>query len=257
MACRNTNDWFLTEPLGEGAFRISEPLHPEETNCWLLVGRDRALLFDSGLGVADIGAVVKGLTDKPVRVLASHVHWDHIGGHGCFGEFYVHEAELGWIEKSFPLSRNAVLTELYKGKLPEGFDAERYELFRGEAAAVLRGGDIIYLGGRRLEVIHTPGHSPGHVCLWEAEQGWLFTGDTVYKGCIYADFPSTDPEALLDSLERLARLPVKRIFPGHHDCTIEVDIILRMRNALRKLKAEGKLHHGGGCFNFGDWGIRL
>lgn len=251
------SSWFEIEAIEHGTFRISEPFHTEETNCWLLVGSERALLFDSGLGVSDIGAVVRELSDRPVAVLASHVHWDHIGGHGAFDEFYVHEAEREWIEAAFPISRSDVLRELRKGKLPQGFDAEKFEIFRGEAAAVLSDGDIIELGGRRLEVIHTPGHSPGHICLWEAERGWLFTGDTVYKGTVYADFPSTDPEALLHSLERLASYPVKRIFPGHHDTDINPDIIQYMARELRGLKEKGLLRHGGGYHDFGDWGIRL
>ena len=249
--------WFETEKLTEQLFRISEPLHFEETNCWLICGEERALLFDSGLGVGDIATVVRGLTDKPVSVLASHVHWDHIGGHGSFGEFYVHEAERQWIEECFPISRENVLAELEKGTLPRDFDEQNYSIFRGVPAAILKDGDIIDLGGIRLQIIHTPGHSPGHICLWEAEKYWLFTGDTVYKGLVYADFPSTDPQDLLHSVERLSALSVKRIFPGHHDTDVEVDIIYEMRNELQKLEGCGLLHHGAGEYHFDDWGIRL
>ena len=249
--------WFETEKIAEDTYRISEPRHREETNCWLLLGSNSALLFDSGMGVADIGSVVRTYTDKPCTTLASHVHWDHIGGHGSFEKFYVHENEREWIESSFPISREDVLAELGKGELPYGFNSKDYTLFQGKASAILRDGDSIDLGGRKLEVIHTPGHSPGHICLWEAERGWLFTGDIVYKGSIYADFPSTDPEALLASIEKIAALPVKRIFPGHHGLDIEVDIITEMSKELRGLKERGMLRHGAGEFSFGEWGIRL
>ena len=249
--------WFQTEKIAEDSFRISEPRHSEETNCWLLWGNERALLFDSGLGAADIAGEVRKLTSKAVTVLASHVHWDHIGGHGSFESIYVHEKERCWLEECFPLSREAVLSELKKGALPETFDEKDYEIFRGRPSHVLCGGDIIDLGGRMLEVIHTPGHSPGHICLWEEARGWLFTGDTVYKGVIYADFPSTEPEKLPESIEKLSALPVRRIFPGHHDADISVDIIQRMREELQTLKAAGLLRHGGGEHFFGDWGIRL
>ena len=249
--------WFETERIDAGTFRISEPKHVEETNCWLLEGEDRALLFDSGLGAEDIGGAVKSLSSKPVTAVPSHVHWDHIGGLGCFRDFYVHALERDWIEKSFPISRDKVLRELRKGELPERFSESGYKLFRGSPDRVLRDGERIELGGRSLEVIHTPGHSPGHICLWEAEKGWLFTGDIVYKGMIYADYPSTDPSALLRSIERLAALPVRKIFPGHHSVDVKVDIIQDMINKLRELEAGGRLRHGGGTFHFGDWGIRL
>lgn len=249
--------WFETERIDTGTFRISEPCHSEETNCWLLEGRDMALLIDSGLGVACIGDAVRSLTDKPITAVPTHVHWDHIGGLGCFDEFYVHAMERGWIEGAFPISREDVLRELRKGQLPENFDERRYTLFQGSPSRGLLDGERIDLGGRSLEVIHTPGHSPGHICLWEAERGWLFTGDIVYKSMIYADYPTTDPSALLRSIERLATLPVKKIFPGHHSTNIKVDIIQEMRDKLRELEANGLLRHGGGTFDFGDWGIRL
>lgn len=251
------SSWFETEQIDKSTYRISEPRHSEETNCWLLEGAHRALLIDTGLGISDMGAVVRSLTAKPVAALASHVHWDHIGGHRCFGEFFVHEAERPWIEEAFPIGLGDVLVQLRKGGLPEDFDPEGYTLFRGTPSRLLCDGDTIDLGGRSLEVVHSPGHSPGHICLWEGERGWLFTGDTVYKGIIYADYPSTDPEALLGSVERLAEYPVKRIFPAHHDTEIDPNILPRMAEELRRLKAKGLLRHGGGLHNFGDWGIKL
>ena len=116
---------------------------------------------------------------------------------------------------------------------------------------------MIDIGGRQIEALHTPGHAPGHLCFWEKENGYLFTGDLVYKDVLFAYYPSTDPEAYLASLEKIAALPVKKVFPAHHSLEIQPDILIRMREALRRLKAEGKLHHGSGAFDYGDWGIRL
>ena len=64
--------------------------------------------------------------------------------------------------------------------------------------------------------MHTPGHSPGHMCFWEKEKGYLYTGDLVYQDMLTAWFPSTDPYAYLQSLEKIAGLPAKRVFPAHH-----------------------------------------
>ena len=93
------------------------------------------------------------------------------------------------------------------------------------------------------------------MCFWEAERGYLFTGDLVYKDVLFAYYPSTDPEAYLQSLERVASLPVRRVFPAHHDLEIHPEILIRMRDAFRNLKAQGLLHHGGGQFDYGDFGI--
>ena len=141
--------------------------------------------------------------------------------------------------------------------LPEGYDVSGYELFQGKPTRVLRDGDVIDIGGRRIEVCHTPGHSPGHMCFWEKERGYLFTGDLVYKDTLFAYYPSTDPEAYLASLERIAALPARKVFPAHHSLDIRPEIIFRMRDGFRELKEAGKLHHGSGTFDYGDWAVWL
>ena len=142
-------------------------------------------------------------------------------------------------------------------ELPEGFDVSGYEMFQGQPSRVLHDGDKIELGGRSVEVLHTPGHSPGHMCFWEPDRRWLYTGDLVYADILLAYYPSTDPEAYLDSLERIAALQAERIFPAHHSLDVKPELVLRMRDALRELKARGELHHGSGVHNYGDWGIWL
>ena len=93
------------------------------------------------------------------------------------------------------------------------------------------------------------------MCFFERERGYLFTGDLVYKDVLFAYYPSTDPEAYLASMERVAALPVKRVFPAHHSLDTSPELLVRVRDAFRELKAAGKLHHGGGQFDYGDFGI--
>ena len=108
-----------------------------------------------------------------------------------------------------------------------------------------------------IVALHTPGHSPGHLCFWEPQRGYLFTGDLVYKDTLFAYYPSTDPEAYLESLEMISALPVRRVFPAHHSLDVHPEILNRMRDAFRRLKADGKLHHGSGTFQYGDWSVWL
>lgn len=141
--------------------------------------------------------------------------------------------------------------------LPEDFHIDDYRFFQGKPTRVLHGGEHIRLGDRVIEVIHTPGHSPGHMCFWEEKTGYLFTGDLAYRGMLTAWFPSTDPEAYLKSLETVAALPVKKVFPAHHALDIRPEMIIRMRNAFVQLKEKGMLHHGSGTFDYGDWSVWL
>ena len=144
-----------------------------------------------------------------------------------------------------------------RGPYGNGFDVDDYVFFQGMPSKTLRDHDIIDLGGREIEVLHTPGHSPGHMCFWEKKKGYLFTGDLVYKDTLFAYYPSTDPEAYLASLEKISALPVKRVFPAHHSLDIQPEILIRMMEAFRQLKRNGKLHHGSGTYDYGDWGVWL
>lgn len=252
------NNWFTIDKIDSTTYILSEYRHGEETHCYLLNGAERSLLIDTGLGICNIYDEVIKLTDKPVAAAATHIHWDHIGGHKYFPDFYAHGEEISWLNGKFPLSMETVREMvLDRCDPPEDFDVSTYTMFQGNPSRVFKDGDKIDLGGRVVEVLHTPGHAPGHMCFWEEETGYLFTGDLVYKGTLFAYYPSTDPEAYLDSLEKIAALPAKRVFPAHHSLDIQPEIVTRMRDAFRQLKAEGKLHHGSGTFDYGDWAVWL
>lgn len=251
-------NWFTVDHIDPETHIFSEYKHWEETHAYLLNGTDYSLLIDTGLGIENIAEEVYNWTQKPVIAIATHIHWDHIGGHRYFPEFYVHEEEVGWLAGEFPLTMEQIKAFVVERcELPEGFDVEKYEFFQGTPARILRDGEVMDIGGRKIEVLHTPGHSPGHMCFYEEKSGYLFTGDLVYKDTLFAYYPSTDPEAYLSSLERIAALPVKKVFPAHHSLDIRPSIITEMRNAFRQLKAAGKLHHGSGVFEYGDFAVWL
>lgn len=252
------SDWFTIDSIDKDTYIISEYRHWEETHCYLLNGSERSLLIDTGLNICDISEEVKRLTDKPVTAVATHIHWDHIGGHKYYPDFYANEAELDWLAGGFPLTIETVRSMVAdRCDLPEGYDLSSYELFQGTPSRILRDGDIVDIGSRVIEVLHTPGHSPGHMCFLEKDRGYLFTGDLVYRDTLFAYYPSTDPEAYLNSLEKVAALSVKRVFPAHHSLDVKPEILVRMRDAFRRLKADGKLCHGSGVFNYGDWAVWL
>jgi len=252
------SDWFTIDQMDEDTYILSEYRHWEETHCYLLNGARRSLLIDTGLGICKIDDEVRKLTDKPVTAVATHIHWDHIGGHKFFPDFYAHGEELEWLQGGFPLPPETIRDMVVdRCRLPDGFDVSAYTLFQGTPTRLLADGDTIDLGGRVIQVLHTPGHSPGHMCFWEEEKKYLFTGDLIYKDTLFAYYPSTDPAAYLASLEKVAALPAERVFPGHHSLDIRPEIVPRMRDAFRKLNADGLLHHGSGTFDYGDWAVWL
>lgn len=253
------NCWFTVEKIDAQTFAISEYQHWEETHCYLLCGQDKSVLIDTGLGVSNIKRVVDCLTTRPVTVLTTHVHWDHIGGHGFFDRIAVHETEKDWINGSFPLPLNEVKAQLTKlpCAFPEEFDPDAYRLFQGEPQILLHDGDCFDLGGRTIRVLHTPGHSPGHCCFYELEKRYLYSGDLVYKGCLDAFYPNTDPLFFYQSVKRLLELEVSRVFPGHHDMEIPVSLIGVINECFSRIDQNGQLKQGQGLFDFGDVKIHI
>ena len=253
------NEWFTVEEIDAQTFAISEYQHWEETHCYLLCGQNIAALIDTGLGVSNIKRVVDHLTTLPVTVLTTHVHWDHIGGHGLFDRIAVHEAEKDWINGKFPLPLEAVREQLTKMScaFPADFDVDAYRLYQGEPQILLHDGNCFDLGGRTIRVLHTPGHSPGHCCFYEFEKRYLYSGDLVYNGCLDAFYPSTDPLLFYQSVKRLLELDVSRVFPGHHDLEIPVSLIGEINADFSQIEQNGQLKQGNGLFDFGDVKIHI
>lgn len=253
------NAWFHVACIDPQTFVISEYRHPEEPHCYLLCGETEAVLIDTGLGISNLRAIVDSLTGLPLTVLTTHVHWDHIGAHRLFARFAVHEAEKDWIADCFPLSTERVKAQLCSEpcSFPASFDPESYRIFQGEPQLILHDGDRFDLGGRTVEVIHTPGHSPGHCCFYEPERKYLYSGDLIYKGCLDAFYPSTDPQLFYRSVKRLRDYEIRRIFPGHHDLALPVSLIEEIETAFSLLERQGKLKQGKGVFDFGAFQIHI
>ena len=258
----SNNNWFTVEKIDDTTYAISEYGHWENAHSYLLLGKEQACLIDTGLGIGNIKEVVDELTELPISVITTHVHWDHIGGHGLYDTIYVHRKGVDWLRNGIPIPLEAIRKNVVKEPItrsfPDYFDITNYYPYQGEPDVVVEDGDQITVGDRELEVIHTPGHSPGHICLYEEEKGYLFTGDLLYKGTLYAFYPSTDPVKFADSIHKLADLGhVERIFPGHHGLDISPEFLKKAELSFHKLDREGLLHHGSGLHDFGDLKIKL
>ncbi len=256
------SNWFTVEKIDDLTYAISEYGHWENVHSYLLIGKKCACLIDSGLGIGDITKIVDRLTDLPIMVITTHVHWDHIGGHRFFDQIYVHSAEAEWLRNGIPISledvRKNVIKEPISKPLPEGFDIYNYYPFTGEPSGELVDGEQIELGDRNFTIIHTPGHSPGHICIYEEDKGYLYTGDILYKGTVYAFYPSTDPVKLADSVQKLSQLDhVSRILPGHNDLEVSRDLLDKANCFCQSLKKNDLLYHGSGLHDCEDFKLQL
>jgi glyoxylase-like metal-dependent hydrolase (beta-lactamase superfamily II) len=252
-------DWFTIEQIDKDTFAISEYKHWEETHCYLLCGSREALLIDTGLGVSDIGEIVKQITSLPILTVLTHAHWDHIGGLDSYSKFAIHEEEKLWISDSFPIPLQVIKNNLVLQpcEFPQTFSVDDYVVFQGSPNRILYDKDEINLGNRTIVVVHTPGHSPGHCCYYEPERKYLYSGDLIYQGKLDAFYPSTDPEKFWHSIEKVRMLDVKKLLPGHYKMPINPDIIDKIADAFQSLNDAHKLLQGSGIFDFGEFQIHI
>jgi len=251
------NDWYTVNEISDGVFVIEENAHWERVRSYLFTGTDAAWLIDTGTGIGNFSERVRQITDRDVRVLTTHAHWDHIGAHDRFDRVYVHREDADWLSNGLPLSaqmiRESIAKEPFAVPRDSIFNLDRYVPPCVATPIPLEDGDLIGCHDFSFRVIHTPGHSPGSVCYYEESTGLLATGDTVYQGTIYANYPSTDPEDLLTSYRRLAALgKVSKILPGHGKSPLHPSCIGAALEVLTAIRDRGELCHGSGLHQAQD-----
>jgi len=178
--------------------------NPYGTNCWLLSaeGSDEAVVLDPGFEPDRVHALLAAAGKRPVAVLATHAHLDHMGTGGVFAgdaiPVFVHEADA------------IAFTDL-----PAWGAGGPNPLAEVKDLRTIADGDVLEVAGCSIEVVHTPGHTPGHCCF--RTDALLFSGDLVFAGSIgRSDFPNSDPDAMQESLRRFLTLPDELpVLPGH------------------------------------------
>lgn len=238
--------WFHVREVEPLVHLVAEPLH---VSSWLIAGSDVCVLLDTGLGVAPLrSAIAAASGGRPVRVITSHAHFDHVGGNHEFGDRVIHragaellvdapqpridgdilalyaEAAAGtwasWCElyaRDGP-SRLIGPDEVARPWPPAGFSLERWRRTPPPATALLDDGDVLDLGDRSLRVVHTPGHALDHVCLVDERAGILFAQDHAYYG---THLLNLDGSSLADWTSSMARLAeelagaIRVIYTGH------------------------------------------
>ncbi|KPK77522.1 MAG: hypothetical protein AMJ79_02945 [Phycisphaerae bacterium SM23_30] len=250
-------NWFEVYKITEGTYALYEPYQFEEAICYLVEGQNRAALIDTGTGIGDLKKLVQKLTDLPVFVILTHEHYDHVADAYQFDEIIMYDNDLAveTLKKgrsNASLQRYIAKDYLWNKPLPQGFDPDAWTIPPMEPTDLVRENDIIDLGGRRLEVIYTPGHSPGQMCLLDRQNRLLFTGDHFFPGPLYAHASDVNIDDYIASNKKLCQRinEFDYLCSGHNDPYVKSEVLLRVSEAFDTIFA------GGGQFAQDSTGLR-
>ena len=196
--------------ISEDTWRIED----NDVRFFLLAGKKKALLIDSGMQIHNAKEIAQQLVSLPIELLNTHADPDHIGSNAEFEAFYMHPAEAS----------NYYNTQKGTGKF-----------------IPIENGDIIDLGDRKLEIITIPGHTPGSVALLDIENRVLYSGDTVQDGTIFMFGVQREFHAYIQSLNKLETMKDRfdTIYPSHGTIPVKSNLIAQLQEAARSV-LEGK-----------------
>ena len=248
------NTWFVICELPGDVYALYEPRQEQTVISYLIPGKERALLWDTGMGVADIRECVERLTDLPVIVLNSHEHFDHTGGNYLFDQVMCYNAASAIRALTEGMTHEELMQVAGPDtfvELPENFSLEGYCRIGKAPTDTVEDGQVIDLGGRKLEVMYTPGHSDASIMLIDEENSILFTGDTWYPSELYAFFENSSLRDYVKSMRRAVEVirdrGIRRIYGSHNEVQPGTELFVKTADFLEDVlngKVEGQMEDG-------------
>jgi glyoxylase-like metal-dependent hydrolase (beta-lactamase superfamily II) len=236
------DQWFEVYKLTDTVYAIYEDGQFEEVISYLVLGEERGVIIDTGNGIGDIKAIVDRITDLPVMVLNTHTHGDHIGGNHQFDEVLVYETEFSKERANNGQTREQMGHyldgDMVWKPLPDYLDLESWRIHPFNVTTWLKEGDVIDLGGRKLEIIHTPGHSPDSICILDRLNKILWTGDSFYPAPIYIYAPTTNLDHFIESFRKMTVLipEYEWVMPSHNEPRMGKHLIKECYEAAISIK---------------------
>jgi len=188
-------------------------------NIWHIKGRDFDLVVDTGMGLDPLKQWIMQDTDRPIKAVVTHSHFDHSGGLHEFDVRMGHQCESDVLAK--PTAQNTVFSGEWTriaiidlDQHPD-FSAQNYAVKAAELTHYIDEADVIDLGNKAFQVLHLPGHSPGSIGLWDTKSKTLFSGDALYDGELIDSLYHSDKQVYLQTLARIESLGAEVFHAGH------------------------------------------
>lgn len=227
-----SQNWFEAYEIGANLFVFYEPRHYEATIVNLVIGRQKAALIDSGCGIGNLRQAVEEITDKPVVVINTHTHLDHLGGNRQFHEIAMFDHPLSHQVAKNGVPHQTLETEILAENLvikpwPDGFDPHDSSIPPFAVSHWLNNGERLNLGDKELEVIHTPGEAPDHICLLNRADRILFCGDILLHGPVWTHLEGGSLKDLINSYRRLMNYfdQFDHLMPGHNQPWLDKNLL--------------------------------
>jgi len=203
----------------------------------LVVGKNRALLVDTGMGIGDAKKAIQKITDLPLWVVNTHGHIDHIAGNYQFSEVYMSEADINIAKEALDEKKKRHILE--NGITPpKGFDIDAYMSYKADNVIPLKHEQVFDLGGITVEAISVPTHSPGSTCFFVKELGLLLTGDCIAP-IVYLLFEeSCTIGEHIQMLAEASKLPFSHFFSSHNEELISKDKLKLYINCAEAINLE-------------------
>ena len=239
----SNQSWFEVYKIEPNVYVFYEPGQFEEVISYLVVGKKKAALIDTGCGIGNMKKLVEEFTQLSTMVVNTHSHYDHVAQNHMFSEVAIFDAQNSRQVAKNGYSKMEMAHLLAKGMLwkplPKDFDAQTYYVRPFAVSWWLKDGDVIELGDRNLEVIHTPGHSPDSICLLDRDAKLLWTGDTFYSGAIYLHLPGSDLATFINSYEKMISLSTlyEKLMPSHNEPWVNKAILQEVMKATQDIVA--------------------
>ncbi len=250
-AVKIASAWFHVYRAAPQVFALIESDQFQEAISYLIVGTTSAVLFDTGIGVMPIRPVAEELTQLPITVINSHSHYDHVGGNSEFDRVLTMETPFTRVKMSgrpHAGLASEVAADAFCHGAPAGLDTAVFHSKAWKSAGFVKGGDRIPLGGRTLDVLHVPGHTPDALALLDRANGLLFTGDTFYDGTIWLYAQETNLDDYVASMESLVALGpvVTQVLGAHNVANAAPSRLAAVLAAARKLRTGTLAGHDDG-----------
>jgi glyoxylase-like metal-dependent hydrolase (beta-lactamase superfamily II) len=242
---RSPNGYFTVLMMPGNVLAILEPLHEQLAICYMIIGLDMILLLDTCTGILDLSEVVDYYSIYDVTVLNSHDHFDHIGGNSQFDEVWCYDlpSAVRHLTNGPTETEQAEILGIGKSVQPviRAFGYEIPEKIPGKApTGTVKDGQIIDLGGRELEVIHTPGHQPSCIMLLDRANKLLFTGDMFYPGPMYCMFDDSSFPDYVKSMRKVADLVrevgIEKVYTSHNAPAADAKTLCRFADFLEGIE---------------------